>query len=902
MRRLIYGFLFIGMIKSMGVEAQSFRVDRTNDPAALMKERCLGAGVDVVDVTFEGVNRAVGAFRGGTDVFGIESGVVFTTGLAQSTPPLFGADGTVPRIAAVENNSPAIYERELPIINEQPAFDLAIYRITFVPQGDSISFRYVFASDEYPEFVCSDFNDVFVFNLLRTNGNGDTIAENLATVPGTDASVSINSINSGMWGTRPQVVPLFCFEPYGSLENTDLFRVNDTLPMVYNGFTKVLTAKAAVEACETYTMELVLADIGDAFWDSAIFFEAESFCSNVANRIIENEEDLVLTEGCPLQEVMVPLDLFEPDDYPLTYNVFGTAINGEDYGEIPSSGTIESTEAGLILPILPIVDELSEGVETIEIIVESTACLRDSFLISIEDGGVNFLMETLCPGDSIVVNGNTYNELLPFGLEALEGAAASGCDSLIFIQLDFYSSNEHTVLEEVISEGETLVFEGQSFSTSGEYQFGLSDQNGCDSMVLLSLRVQPVTSCITDTLSIGEEGSFCLNTSFLNSPVQSEVACNMGEGFVDFQLDEERFCLDFTGLKDGEASACVILCDDFVCDTTFFKISVVAVSGVWPGDVFPDGEVNPVDLAAHLVSLNPRRTGPIRPDATLEWIGQPASDWNETYEYVDFVDMKHADCNGDGSVDEADFEGVRRNWRRQHDGVNPRSSGFPNQSLPLSLIYAQRDGDGWHHLDLALGDRSNVVQDLFAYSFRIGYYPAEIESIVFEPENGWLANNGLIQKLEKDFPEEGIADFAFGRIGGEGVSGYGSIGKLKLKVRKDVNISSSLTLFENLIFQTEGRIHQLQTQRIDLSQLLKSESSLSISVYPNPVSNVVNIRAPEDLILLRLTLYNAAGQVLKEMTVQESIFSLSVTDLPSGLYFLHLEDAKEKVVKRIFIP
>lgn len=902
MQRLIYGLLFVGMIISIGVQAQSFRVDRTNDPAALMKERCLGAGIDVVDVTFEGVDRAIGSFRGGTNVVGIENGVVFTTGLAQSTPPLFGADGTRPRIAAVENNSPATYERELPIINEQPAFDLAIYRITFIPQGDTISFRYVFASDEYPEFVCSDFNDVFVFNLIRTDENGNEAAENLATVPDTDSPVSINSINSGMWGNRPQVIPLFCFEPYGSLENTDLFLVNDTLPMVYNGFTKVLTAKAAVEACETYTMELVIADIGDPFWDSAIFFEAESFCSTTANRIVTNEEEIHLTEGCGVEEIAISLDGFAEDDYPLTYNIFGTATNGEDFSTIPLNGTIESSEEGLQLSIDPIIDAISEGEETIEVTIASSACLQDNIVIVIQDGASGTLQATLCLEENLEINGRVYDVQNSQGVEILEGAASNGCDSIVLIQLDFYPAQENVILEEAIPEGEIFTFGEQSFSTSGDYLFELKNQNGCDSLVILSLRVEPVTSCITDTISIGEEANFCLEAAFLNRPVQSEVACIVGEGNVDFQLDETGLCLDYKGLKDGAASACVILCDDFICDTTYFKISVVAVSGVWPGDVFPDGEVNPVDLAAHLVSLNPRRTGPVRPNATLEWIGQPASDWNETYEYVDFVDMKHADCNGDGAANEADFEGVSRNWRRQHDGVNPRSSGFPIKVLPLSLSFDHQDRSGWYQFDLILGDEANFVHDLFAFSFRLGYYNEEVEAVIFEPESGWLAAGAAIQKVEKEFPDLGITDFAFGRVGGMGKSGQGQIGRLKVKLRKGAKISSSLTLFENLLFQTKGRIHQISDQRIELSQLIETTSGEEIQVFPNPVSDVLNIQIQGDVNSEQLSLYNASGQLMKRIKVKNSVFTLSVVDLPSGLYFLQFNGAKRAIVKRIFIP
>lgn len=65
-------------------------------------------------------------------------------------------------------------------------YDAAAYRVRLIPTGDTLHVRYVFASEEYPEWVGSQFNDVMA---VFVNG------QNCAYVPGTTTPVSINTIN-----------------------------------------------------------------------------------------------------------------------------------------------------------------------------------------------------------------------------------------------------------------------------------------------------------------------------------------------------------------------------------------------------------------------------------------------------------------------------------------------------------------------------------------------------------------------------------------------------------------------------------------------------------------------------------------------------------------------------------
>ena len=146
--------------------------------------------------------------------------------------------------------------------------------ITFIPSGNSLEFSYVFASEEYNEYVCSQFNDVFGFFV---NG-GEYSNENIALIPGTDPPipVSINNVNNGTVGSNGEAGNCSDLQ----LANSAFYVDNaDGTNIEYDGYTTTLTAVIAVVPGTEYTIKLAIADAGDGALDSGVFLEGESFIS-----------------------------------------------------------------------------------------------------------------------------------------------------------------------------------------------------------------------------------------------------------------------------------------------------------------------------------------------------------------------------------------------------------------------------------------------------------------------------------------------------------------------------------------------------------------------------------------------------------------------------------------------
>ncbi len=217
-----------------------------------LAEALAGTGVAVSNVTYVGANVAAGSFSGGTGIIGFEDGVVLSSGDVANVVGPNVEDG----ITTV-NDQPG--DDDLTALSGFLTNDAAVLEFDFVPDADAVSFQYVFASDEYNEFVNSQFNDVFAFFVNGTN---------CATVNGDP--VSINTINNGNpFDTDPRSHPELYI-------NNDPSDGGGTIDTEMDGFTTVLTCESAVNPGVTNHMKLAIADASDFSLDSDVFLQTGS--------------------------------------------------------------------------------------------------------------------------------------------------------------------------------------------------------------------------------------------------------------------------------------------------------------------------------------------------------------------------------------------------------------------------------------------------------------------------------------------------------------------------------------------------------------------------------------------------------------------------------------------------
>ncbi len=383
-----------------------FSVDQSYTVEQLIQNVFVGDCFEVFNISAIGSLQGIGHFSGGEGSIGFSEGVILSTGaVMDATGPNFLGSTTT------DFDKPG--DSDLNKIATGTVKDATGIEFDFIvpPTVETIAFQYVFASEEYNEYVCSAYNDVFGFFISGPGYAGpfSNGGENIALVPGTNMAVSINTINNGSPGANGS--PAYC----ESLDYSNLFVSNILGTAIeYDGFTTVLTAVADVIPCQTYHIRLLIGDVKDGNYDSAVFLKANGFTAGgtatVAAQfpyfVSANNAYECCSDGAFRFERNSGTDVNQPLVVPFT--IGGTATNGVDYDFLPNSVTIPPGQMYYDLPISVVCDGISEGPESIVLTLEFPClCENQSLTLTLNDGaGLEASLDdlSLCKGaDSTLI-------------------------------------------------------------------------------------------------------------------------------------------------------------------------------------------------------------------------------------------------------------------------------------------------------------------------------------------------------------------------------------------------------------------------------------------------------------------------------------------------------------------
>lgn len=427
MRKFIYLFALLYLLLPHTATAQmqvsSVPMTILGGPSsyAAMLQQLFGAGVVVsnVQIGCDTLNRQAGWFTATGTNIGLSQGMLLTSG------DIDGAVGPNSQTGYTGNVTTAPGDATLTQAAGINTFDACKIEFDVIPYCDTLSIKYVFASDEYVEFSqvggTGGINDAFGFFVTGPNpAGGNFTNQNIALIPNQTLPVTINNVNCAINGQYYICNDQNSVGGFGGVVCAPTFGCpgnNTTTTVEYDGFTTVLRAVTGVVPCQSYHVKIVIGDGADHILDSGVFLEAGGVgCSgnllnvNVSNSIGAGGNYAV--EGCVdgVFTFTLPAPLTVADTF--VFQLGGSATEGVDYqaGAVPDTLIIPagSSSASIIVPIIS--DFLQDGGETIQLIyTDSSLCgsvvFVDTFTLYILDPPVVSAGpdKVLCSGDTITM-------------------------------------------------------------------------------------------------------------------------------------------------------------------------------------------------------------------------------------------------------------------------------------------------------------------------------------------------------------------------------------------------------------------------------------------------------------------------------------------------------------------
>lgn len=222
---------------------------QTNATALQMAEAIFGNGATVTGASYTGAATSKAIYSNGGLSAGVvpsTSGVILSTGdvrnFTQSSGDPNRSVGTSGDTSGPNNN--ALFNA----LAGTNTFDAAWLNVDFIPTGDAMTIRFVFASEEYPEYIGSQFNDV-----IGVWVNGSSVPISVGT-----GQTGVNNISAT---TEPNLFISNATDAY----NTEM-----------DGFTLTLSLTMNVLPNVVNSIRIGIADVADAQYDSSLLIAADS--------------------------------------------------------------------------------------------------------------------------------------------------------------------------------------------------------------------------------------------------------------------------------------------------------------------------------------------------------------------------------------------------------------------------------------------------------------------------------------------------------------------------------------------------------------------------------------------------------------------------------------------------
>ncbi|MBL7803048.1 MAG: T9SS type A sorting domain-containing protein [Saprospiraceae bacterium] len=334
---------------------------------------------------------------------------------------------------------------------------------------------------------------------------------------------------------------------------------------------------------------------------------------------------------------------------------------------------------------------------------------------------------------------------------------------------------------------------------------------------------------------------------------------------------------------------------------------------VWPGDADYNGVADNFDVLT--IGQFFGDNGPERPNASNDWVAQPAPFWS-AYQ-PSGINSKHIDCDGDGAVNVFDAQVVLANYDSTHaTAFHPTyDPAAPTLTANIDLPYFMPID--FVNLDISLGDSLNPAEDVYGIAFTIECDPPEaiINTPVWNFNANWtysiFGDAYHTVSIAKAFPnEDGRAEVAIcntRRLSFPSL--YGHVGTFSFQLDDEIPGGPvTFTLSNVRLINAQGEVRPVNAGSAVLGVSPTQEPEMirgQLRIYPNPAGSRVSLFGPAPFMTdTRVDLMDVNGRFLGTLPGSpgaDGSLNLSLPELPAGFYSLRVSSPEGVLVGKMMV-
>ncbi len=414
-----------------------------------------------------------------------------------------------------------------------------------------------------------------------------------------------------------------------------------------------------------------------------------------------------------------------------------------------------------------------------------------------------------------------------------------------------------------------------------------SSIQGCSVTTLVCVTLLP-----TPTINVTGSSTVCLGSSAVFT-VSGAISYTWSNGSTGTTLSVlPLVSANYSIIGIGSNGCIGYVTTSVIVDTT--------CSNVWPGDANSDGLVDNTDVFE--IGLAFSGTGTARTPGGNSYASQYANNWVGTVSSG--KNKCHADCNGDGTVNNGDTLAIYNNYSLTHS-FKPSGISGP-LDIYLTAPAAAMIGN-WNFANIIMGDGTTNI-NLYGVAFDLAFDKnlVDINSAYITYIPSFLNASSQNVEFRKLDYSNGKIYGASVRVNGTNVLGSGKIGefwyKLKSGIPDHTQVNMSIT-------------NAKKTDKLGVKSNLNGGSAFvyagivgiteqnifdqSLGFYPNPASDKLIVTSTSKNNVT-YTIFDIVGRKINEGEFNNST-TLNISELNAGTYIVQLHSGPLTTYKKLVI-